>query len=133
MQISYLDTSAAMKLLVAETGSAELTAALSIPDRRIAASWLLHAELHCASGRHPDEISPERLRAILDRVLLIDITRGDLISAGTLAPLRSQDAIHLATAIRIGADEIITYDQELLRAAEDLGIHAISPGASTPG
>lgn len=128
MGVAYLDTSAAMKLVIAEAGSAELVDVLDDPDRRIVASWLLHTELHCAAGRRPEEISVDRLRAVLDRVLLIDLTRADLIAAGTLAPLRSQDAIHLAAAIRIGAEELITYDHELAAAAIRAGLHVTPPG-----
>ena len=55
------------------------------------------------------------------------MTRGDLLAAGTHAPLRSNDAIHLATALRIGADEIVTYDDELARAAATAGIRVVAP------
>ncbi len=50
---------------------------------------------------------------MLDSVSLIDLTRGDLLAAGTHAPLRSNDAIHLAVALRVGAAAIVTYDGEL--------------------
>lgn len=63
---------------------------------------------------------------MLDAVTLIDVTRGDLLAAGTHAPLRSNHAIHLATALRIGADEIITYDGELARAAASAGIRVVA-------
>ena len=33
----------------------------------------------------------------------------DMLAAGTHAPLRSNDAIHLATAIRLAVDELVTY------------------------
>jgi predicted nucleic acid-binding protein len=42
--------------------------------------------------------------------------------------LRSADAIHLATAIRLQADLMIAYDGELLAAAVDAGIPVLSPG-----
>lgn len=128
MAFAYLDTSAAMKLLIDESGSAELIEEIDRSDRRIVASWLLHTELHCAAGRRPEDIAADRMRAILDRVLLVDLTRSDLISAGTLAPLRAQDAIHLAVAMRVGAQEILTYDRELADAAIGVGLRVIAPG-----
>lgn len=128
MAFAYLDTSAAMKLLIDESGSAELIEEVDRSDRRIVASWLLHAELHCAAGRRPEDIAADRMRAILDRVLLVDLTRSDLISAGTLAPRRAQDAIHLAVAMRVGAQEILTYDRELADAAIGVGLRVIAPG-----
>jgi predicted nucleic acid-binding protein len=52
---------------------------------------------------------------------------GNLLAAGTHAPLRSNDAIHLATALRIGADEIVTYHGELPRSAASAGIRVVAP------
>ncbi|HXR41662.1 MAG TPA: PIN domain-containing protein, partial [Acidothermaceae bacterium] len=102
--ISYLDTSAAMKLLVSEAESAGLAAYLQTgwEGRDLVASWLLHTELHCAAARHPDDVDPQAVGVVLDTVSLVDVTRGDLLTAGALpGRLRSNDAIHLATALRL--------------------------------
>lgn len=64
---------------------------------------------------------------VLDAIDLVDLTRGDLLAAGTHAPLRSNDAIHLATALRLGVDEIVSYDNELSRAAAAAGVRVIAP------
>ena len=132
MTISYLDTSAAMKLVLDEPQSEALTAELTgRDDRRLVSSWLLHTEMHCAAGRHPEDVDLETVRTVLDSVSLIDITRGDLLAAGTQAPLRSNDAIHLAVALRIGADEIVTYDEELIERATAAGLPVLSPQATS--
>lgn len=128
MKLSYVDTSAAMKLIVDEPESAALVEGLSA-DRRLVASWLLHTEMHCAAGRHPNEVDIGNVQHVLNAVHLADLTRGDMMTAGTLAPLRSNDAIHLAVAIRLGADEIITYDRELTEAARTAGLSVFAPGA----
>jgi predicted nucleic acid-binding protein len=128
--ISYLDTSAAMKLLVEEAESASLVAYLQSPSdgRELVASWLLHTELHCAANRHPGDLPAASVAVVLDTVALVDLTRGDLLTAGTLpGQLRSHDAMHLAVALRVGADEIITYDSELSRAAANAGLRANAP------
>ncbi len=129
--ISYVDTSAAMKLLVEEPETGRLTAYLQSPvegGRRLIASWLLHTELHCAAYRHPDAIDAESVGIVLDTVSLIDLTRGDLLTAGTLpGGLRSHDAVYLAVALRAGADEIVCYDTELIAAAESAGLAVIAP------
>lgn len=128
--ISYVDASAAMKLLVDEPESAALLAYLQSPthERQLVASWLLHAELHCAANRHPNDVDLDAVRIVLDTVSLIDLTRGDLLTAGTLpGRLRSNDAVHLAVALRVGADEIICYDTELVTAANAAGISAVQP------
>lgn len=59
-------------------------------------------------------MAAESINAVLDAVALIDVERQDLIRAATSSwSLRSADAIHLATALRVGADEMVTYDREL--------------------
>lgn len=127
MTTTYLDTSAAMKLLVDEAESAALLIELTTGGRRLVASWLLHIELHCAAGRHPAVLSLDAITNVLDAVALVDVTRGDLLAAGTHAPLRSNDAIHLAAAMRIGVDEVVTYDGEFARAATSAGIRVLAP------
>jgi len=127
--LAYVDTSAAMKLVVEEAESAKLAETLSSSaNRRLASSWLLHADLHCAAGRHPEDVELDAVRAVLDTINLVDLTRGDMIGAGTHAPLRSNDAIHLAVAIRLGVDEIITYNSELADAASRAGLTVFAPG-----
>ncbi len=121
-----------MKLVVDEPQSEALTAELTgRDDRQLVSSWLLHTEMHCAAGRHPEDIDLDAVRIVLDSVSLINITRGDLLAAGTHAPLRSNDAIHLAVALRVGADEILTYDSELIEHARAAGLPVLSPGTST--
>ncbi len=130
---SYLDTSAAMKLLVQEAESDALEAYLQTPgdratERLLVSSWLLHTELHCAANRHPDAIDVDSVGVVLDTASLIDITRGDLLTAGALpGQLRSHDAVHLAVALRVGADEILTYDAELAVAAAAAGLVVTQP------
>ena len=128
MTTAYLDTSAAMKLLVEEPESEALLRELTGSPRRLAASWLLHTELHCAAGRNPAVITIEAVTRLLDAIDLVDLTRGDLLAAGTHAPLRSNDAIHLATAIRLAVDEVISYDKELSHAAVAVGVRVVAPG-----
>lgn len=129
--ISYLDTSAAMKLLVAESESEALIAyllAAGDESKQVIASWLLHTELHCAANRHLDEVDLASVGIVLDTVTLVDLTRGDLLTAGTLpGRLRSNDAMHLAAALRVGVDEMITYDAELTAAAASAGLAVAHP------
>lgn len=76
MTVAHLDTSAAMKLVIEETESEALVAALTDSSRRLAASWLLHTELHCAAGRHPAIIAIDAITAVLDAVSLVDMGWG---------------------------------------------------------
>lgn len=131
--ICYLDASAAMKLLVDEPESDALATHLQSPgggadEPVLVASWLLHTELHCAANRHPDDIDLDSVAVVLDTVSLIDLTRGDLLTAGTLpGRLRSNDAMHLAVALRVGADQMLTYDIGLAAAAGAAGLRTAQP------
>lgn len=125
--LAYVDTAAAMKLLVAEAETTALVSELLSGRRRLVSSWLLHTELHCAAGRHPDVIDVAEVNKVLGAITLVELTRGDMIAAGTQAPLRSNDAIHLAVALRLGVDDMLTYDTELARAATAAGLGVIAP------
>lgn len=48
------------------------------------------------------------------------------LAAGTV---RTLDAIHLASAPRIEADELLAYDRRLLAAATEHGLTATGPGS----
>lgn len=128
MTAIYIDTSAAMKLLVTEAESDALEEYLeSSQNIELVASWLLHTELHCAAGRSPRQILTSQIALVLSAVALIDVSRCDLLPAGTQAHLRTLDAIHLAAAMRLGVTSVLTYDLELTRAAEAAGIEVIVP------
>lgn len=128
---AYVDTSAAMKLVVAEAESVALETYLDAAvagQNALVSSWLLHTELHRAARRHSDLLDEQTVTAVLDTLDLVDLARGDFLTAGSLPwRLRSHDAIHLAVALRIGADEMIGYDVELQQAATDAGLVAASP------
>lgn len=131
MSLAYVDTSAAMKLVIEEPESDALARGLAV-GRQLVASWLVHAELHCAAGRHPDDLTVADVQPVLNSLHLVDLIRGDMIAAGSHAPLRSHDAIHLAVAIRLGSDEMVTYDTELAEAAMAAGLAVFAPGQPGP-
>ena len=72
-----------------------------------------------------------RARRLVTRVTLIAIDDEILEVAARMEPgsLRSLDAIHLATALRV-ADEleaIVTYDRRMVEGAQALGLPVASP------
>jgi predicted nucleic acid-binding protein len=68
----------------------------------------------------------------LQRLVLLPIDEAVIHQAATLSPpsLRTLDAIHLATALSLGADLgiLIAYDERLLHAAAERGLPVASPG-----
>lgn len=128
--IRYLDTSAALKLLVDEPESDalahDLTSCVAAGDRLVS-SMLLYTELHCAAHRRA-ALDPASVRTVLDSLSLVDLRRDDLLRAASSAwGLRSADAIHLAVALRLDVDEMVAYDQELCDAAEAAGLSWAAP------
>jgi predicted nucleic acid-binding protein len=68
------------------------------------------------------------------RADIIPVSPDLLAEASKLDPrgLRSLDAIHLASALRLanaGLDAFVGYDQRLLQAASDAGLPTASPGS----
>ena len=75
-------------------------------------------------------VGAQRSRALLDRIELVDLDREVLEDAVrfTSAHVRSLDAIHLASAVRVGATRMLVYDRRLAEAAEAAGIEILQPG-----
>lgn len=129
MRMVYVDSSAAVKIVIAEVESNALVRWLR-PDASLVSSALLRTELLLAVRREdPDRV--EHARAALKRFDLHAIDANVLETAGLAVPahIRSVDAIHLATALRL-ADEleaIVTYDRRMIEGARALGLPVASP------
>ena len=125
-----MDTSAALKLLVAEPETAALKGHLGqLPlGTTLVASFLLHTELHCAIARRAAGVEPANVDRVLASIVLFDLVRGDLLTAAALpGRLRTNDALHLAAALRLAVDALLTYDDELSAAARRAGLAVVSP------
>lgn len=127
---SYLDASAAGKLLVDEPESDAVARHLDhvIERSDVVSSALLETELRRLAVR--EELSQEAVSLLLERLDIVEPSRSLFHEAGLLpgAGLRSLDALHLATALRVEADEVVTFDARMLAAAAELGLSAVSPG-----
>lgn len=126
----YLDTSALVKLVVAEAQSAALRQWLGVIERQPVAGDLARTELMRAVRR----VAPDRAlraREVLDSITLIEISTAIVEAAARLDPtsLRSLDAIHLATALELGDDleALVTYDDRLASAARSVGLAVVAP------
>ncbi|HEU4674174.1 MAG TPA: type II toxin-antitoxin system VapC family toxin [Candidatus Limnocylindrales bacterium] len=127
---AYLDASALLKLIVDEPGSAELRGWLT-PDVRIVMSRVGAIELVRAVRRLRRDLENET-SAVLSAVDLVELDAELAADAGVLVPvtLRTFDAIHIATAIRLRAavPTFVAYDARLLAAARENGLRTASPG-----
>ena len=127
----YLDTSAMVKLVVAEKESQALKSFLGERgEDDLFSAALARTELIRAVAPNGAQAIADA-RDLLNRLDTVMLTRQLLDDAGTLLPLRlrSLDAIHLTAAKRAGDTmrAVITYDARMLSAAADLGIATASP------
>lgn len=128
----YLDTSALVKLVQREPESAALRRWLrrTSADVRVT-SALARTEL--VRGVLPGgPAAVQHARRLLDRLYIVSVDRDVLDRAGTLdagVPLRSLDAIHLATAQAVGTDirAVLTYDRRMAAASTGLNLPVAAP------
>lgn len=134
----YLDSAAAVKLIHAEADSAALRDFL---DERSNTEWvsssLVEIETYRALARATGPAGVpaviNQFQALLDLIVRIEIDSGIRILAQTVTPptVRSLDAIHLATGLRLRdlgrLTTFVTYDKRLAEAASTAGLTVNMP------
>src|SRR5216683_2453483 len=128
--VAYLDTSAAVKLLMSERESPALRKWLRRRPERASAA-LLRVELVRVVRRAGLPRLVPQARKLVAGVHLIRLDDALLDRAADLDPtdLRSLDSIHLAAAASLGDDlaAVVSYDERLLAAASLLGLLTATP------
>lgn len=129
MTVTYLDSSAAVKLVVDEPESEVLAQWLN-EHPELVGTLLVETEVRRAARRVG--VSQAAVTEMLHSITLHDVTPGTFREAGALPGdhLRSLDALHLAAALRLGCRAVVTYDERMAGSARDLGLEVVSPGAS---
>lgn len=127
----YLDSSALIKLALAEPESAALTSYLAKRgDQALVSSSLHRAEVLRAIWRAEPGALP-RAQRMIRRVSLVTLSHDLLDNAATIPPgsLSTTAAIHLASALALKRDltAFVSYDKQLLDAAESAGLPVVSP------
>ncbi|MGH3981606.1 MAG: PIN domain-containing protein [Pseudonocardiaceae bacterium] len=128
--ILYIETSAAAKLLVDEPASSRLAVRLDnsvASDDALLSSMLLETELRRLAVRV--DLAQAAVTRLLERFDLVETDRSLYREAGLLPGrhLRSLDALHLAAALRVGADVMVTYDRRQAGAADAAGLPVLAP------
>jgi predicted nucleic acid-binding protein len=123
----YLDTSAAMKLVVEEAESAALATTIDDGPLDLVACMLLETELRRAA--HRLGATQLDVTGMLAGVALYEVSTPLFREAGLLpgANLGSLDALHLAAAVRLDVAGVLTYDGRMAAAAADLGLVVDAP------
>jgi len=127
----YLDSSAIVKLVIDEEGSAELRAAIA--DASLVTSRIAVVEVGKAIARVDPAADPH---ATLEAFAFVELDEElSWSAAGTgRAVLRALDAIHVASAVLLGEEisAFITYDGRQSDAATEVGLRVLSPGVELP-
>jgi uncharacterized protein len=128
----YLDTSALVKLVQAEPESAALRRFLRRhrEDSRVSSALSRTELIRTVLGGGADTVEHARqLLRGLDQIRVDARVLDDAATLVTPSRLRSLDAIHLASARRIGGDlrAVVTYDLRQAAAATDLGMTVAAP------
>ena len=126
----YLDTSAALKLVMPETETTglELWLAERAGTPRVSSRLLRNEMLRSVARNAPERMS--RANAVLSSVALVSMDdvapTAEVIGERTL---RSLDAIHLATAheLRTEVTAFVCYDKRLGDSARALGLPVEAP------
>jgi predicted nucleic acid-binding protein len=128
---AYVESSAAGKLLLDEPESAALKDHLDLlraDNVDLVSSRLLETELRRIAIRH--DVEQLSVPPVLNRMSLVVPPRSLFFVAGTLPGryLRSLDALHVATAVRLDVQSFITYDNRQAEAARAAGLPVVAPG-----
>ena len=127
----YLDSSALVKLAVAEPESPGLISWLAAqPNLVRVASSVIRVEVPRAVWRAEPSALPES-HLVIRRTAEIELTDEVLSKAASVRPvtLHAIDAIHLASALILRQEltSFVSYDKRLLAAARDAGLPTASP------
>ncbi len=128
MRRCYFDTSAVAKLIRSEQYSADVARWVLDPAVTPIGSLLVETELRRTAMRWG--IAQEDVTAALDHFDLYNAPDWEFKAAGLMPipGLRTLDALHVAAAIRVEADAIISYDERMIEAASAMGMPVIRPG-----
>lgn len=100
-----------------------------VVDRLVLSSRLASVEVTKAVKRRVPQADPT---AVFGRISWVELDEDIARAAGTTGGplLRSLDAVHVASALRVAADidAFVTYDARQATAAADVGLHVLSPG-----
>jgi len=127
--VIYADTSALLKLVVAEKETARLRRWLRQSAEPVVTNDIGMVELLRAAARVSQEaVSAARL--LLPRLDRLGLTPTALAAAAVLAPptVRTLDALHLASALELrDLSVLVTYDTRLAEAARAQGLLVAAP------
>jgi hypothetical protein len=126
--VLYVDTSAAVKLVLEEDESEALAAFFAAADTALITSRVGMVELRQVGRR--GGAGSDRADAVSAALTAIEVDDAvERLAVGLDPSLRTLDAIHLATALAVGdgLDGFVCYDARLAAAARAVGLPVVAP------
>ena len=132
MTVVYVDSSALLKRVIVEAESSALRALLRDGDAAgdlLTASSLAWLEVWRSLRRASVADLELTAAAALSGIAEHPLDTATLRNARRIGNdnLRSLDAIHIASAVAVGAESLLTYDDRLGDAAAGLGLTVLAP------
>lgn len=128
-KLTYVDSSAIVKLVVAEPESKALRRYIARRQPLVTSALARTEVARALKPSGPDAVA--RGHDALRTIQLLRVNDRVLSEAGRMEPaeLRSLDAIHLASARQLGAavKQIVTYDERMATVAQAIGWSVASP------
>ena len=126
--LTYADASALVKLVVEEPESRAMNRWF-VESTRVTTSRVGVIETLRASARRDHD--PAQREQLVRDVEVIELSPTISLVAASLLPaiLRTLDAIHVASALALGAelDAFVTYDDRMAEAARAIGLPVVRP------
>lgn len=138
---AYLDASAFVKLFLPEPESDSLNAGLQGHRQLIVSDWTVTEAVSAIARRMREDAMDAAVAADLYREMMLSVDGGYFLRAGSgrtihreaerllmalqADALRAGDALHLALALSVDAEAIVTFDLRLGRAAQRLGLQVV--------
>lgn len=131
----YLDSSVGLRILLGHSPAAArwFDATAGSAEDGVVSSRLLRTEMTRALRRVGEPI--ERRSVVLDHLDTLPIDHAVLQEAEAIVPhVKTLDALHLASALRSGIDDIVicTHDRAMASVARQLGLDSHDPVTDDP-
>ena len=132
MTVIYVDSSALLKRVLIEPQSEALTQALRTHHGEgdlLVSSSLAWVEIWRGLRRLGIEDLADTVASTTAGIAEYPVSTQTFLLARTIGTdlLRTLDALHLAAAVSVGAEQVMTYDERLSEAARGLGLTILTP------
>lgn len=132
MSVLYVDTSALLKRVIVEPESSAVRALLRRTEAAgdlLTTSSLAWLEIWRALRRAGLTNVPAIIRRATSGIAEYPLAEPNLLHARGVGhdDLRTLDAIHLAAALDVGAETLLTYDKRLTDSANAAGLRVLAP------